>query len=993
MVTFLLRLFAGLSLLFLSVQSMAQLTISSPVSRMVFQRNQANEALVLIAGVAPVATTSVEARFVPITAGQGNATAWSPLAFVPGSMAFRGQVTVTAGWYRLDVRAKAASTILAQTSVGRVGVGEVFLVAGQSNAFGRVQRVASSVEDRVSCLDFQQDSLSDQLLPLQFSRPTYGSAIGPSQPPHLWSTLGDKLVQRLNVPVLFLGAALGGSSSTEWQQGAAGNLGTTTNSSVYRRLGEALLHYISRTGARAVLWHQGETDTNNGTSQQTYYNNINYVIQKSRQQVGNTPLGWMVSRASFTNNQVSPAVIAAQNQLIANIPNVFAGPYSDTLTGPENRADGIHLSGMGLIRFTNSWDQALSAAFFQNAMPFMPTDTAALLTSGYMLPLTRRQGDMIAVASLRSNAVEADNLYVGQIIRASDGATVYESAPSTDNPILITVPASLPNGQYRLRTRSTHPVFTGTPGEPFTVQQSVSPQPLLPVLRKPVAGGTANPAIRRFSYSYEPDSHGFYALIESTQPVEVRIQRIDGGGFSDSGWNLAPPSSQAPDYDSFASFNYIRNYPPVAFGVGGVEPAGKYRYSIRVQGDTGPGLWFDLLFMGGRTILYQNEPIPPVAPILTVNLAPGTCLSGSVDVAIEVTEGSVNSGNVFSVRLSDASGSFANETVIGTGPNSPVSVTLPSSLPFGTTYRIRVVASSPAVASAPSGPLSICNGADLSLSMALSSRTPQPNQPVTFTLVLTNEGPLSATGVVAQSRLPDYMNFMETLDGDVSVTGKVLTLNASLVTTGNTVPFVVRLKPTQEGFFAVAAQITASSEPDPDSQPNSGTGDGQDDAATVDLRTPNASGPVHESPNPDQVPLPPVQSSQPPTDPATADLSVSLRSDKLVATVNEVVSFTLSAENAGGATASSVTLQSVLPAGWQLMNSTGLTVAGQTVTGSIGTIPAGSSGNLVLQIRIPSAGTMRAQVFGVTPADPDSTPGNGYDNGEDDEVSVSLRLK
>ena len=85
---------------------------------------------------------------------------------------------------------KAGSTPLAQTQVNRVGVGEVFVVAGQSNAFGGIQRVPSAVDDRVMCVDFRQDSLSEQLLPLQFSHISYGTNIGPSQPPHIWGLLG-----------------------------------------------------------------------------------------------------------------------------------------------------------------------------------------------------------------------------------------------------------------------------------------------------------------------------------------------------------------------------------------------------------------------------------------------------------------------------------------------------------------------------------------------------------------------------------------------------------------------------------------------------------------------------------------------------------------------------------------------------------------------------------------------------------------------------------
>ena len=961
---------------------------------MVFQRSLTNEASVTITGTAPASATGVEARFVPLVVGQGSITAWTSLTFLAGSSAFSGNVTVSAGWYRLDVRAQANNTVVAQTQVGRVGVGEVFVVAGQSNVYGNLQSVESSVEDRVSCVDFQQDSLSDQLLPLQFSHVTRGTSIGPSQPAHLWSMLGDKLVQRLNVPVLFLGAALGGTSSAEWAQGAAGDMGTTIQSAVYRRLGEVLLHYVSRTGARAVLWHQGESDAYNGVGGQAYYNNLMSVIQKSRQQVGANPIAWMVSRVSYNYGSISPAIIAAQNQIITDVSNTFPGPASDSIVGPENRPDGIHMKGPGLIRFTNSWDQALNSTFFQQAVPFLPTNPASIISSGYTLPLTHRQGDVIAVASLRADPSASGNQYVAQLVRASDGVTVYESAPGTDNPMLVTIPANLPDGQYRFRTRSTQPVIVGALSEPFAIAQSTPARPLLPVLHKPIPGGTPDSTLKRFTYRYEPGSHGFYALIESSVPVEVRVQRIDGGSFSDSGWTVAPPASQAPDYDPFDGFNYVRNYPPISFGNGGVEPEGIYRYSVRAQGSSGPGLWYDLVFMGGRTILYQVETIPPVPPIISINNLPGICLSGLISVSVSVSEGNLNSGNLLSVKLSDKNGSFANEMTIGSSPTSPVAATIPASLPPGNQYRIRVVASDPAVASAPSAPFSLCAGmADLSTTLSLDTRTPATNQPITLTLVIANDGPEAASNVTAQSLLPVGMEFLDTPSSSVSASTSAITIHAGTIEAGNRLPFAYRLRATQPGSYAMAAQITASNQTDPDSQPNSGTGDGQDDATTVDLRTPNASGQFYASPNPNQVPLPPVASSQPPTDPTTADLSLSLSVNKLVVTASQAVTATLSVYNRGGATATNVSLKTLLPTGWQLTNTNGLTVNGQTVTGSIGSIAAGGSGTLTLSVQVSGMGTLQAQIATASPPDPDSTPGNGYTNGEDDTASVSIRIR
>jgi uncharacterized delta-60 repeat protein len=62
--------------------------------------------------------------------------------------------------------------------------------------------------------------------------------------------------------------------------------------------------------------------------------------------------------------------------------------------------------------------------------------------------------------------------------------------------------------------------------------------------------------------------------------------------------------------------------------------------------------------------------------------------------------GAYNSGNVFTVQLSDSTGSFANPVNIGAKSSSligsdSVTVYFPSNLPVGTNYRIRIVSSSP----------------------------------------------------------------------------------------------------------------------------------------------------------------------------------------------------------------------------------------------------------------------------------------------------------
>lgn len=104
-----------------------------------------------------------------------------------------------------------------------------------------------------------------------------------------------------------------------------------------------------------------------------------------------------------------------------------------------------------------------------------------------------------------------------------------------------------------------------------------------------------------------------------------------------------------------------------------------------------------------------------IAPSNTIAVGPyvtpgNFCQGGSLSASYTVT-GTFNAGNVFSVELSDANGSFANPTIVGTLADvvdGTISATIPGTMPTGTGYRFRITSSSPAFTSAD-------NGADITL--------------------------------------------------------------------------------------------------------------------------------------------------------------------------------------------------------------------------------------------------------------------------------------
>lgn len=92
-----------------------------------------------------------------------------------------------------------------------------------------------------------------------------------------------------------------------------------------------------------------------------------------------------------------------------------------------------------------------------------------------------------------------------------------------------------------------------------------------------------------------------------------------------------------------------------------------------------------------------NEPAPTIT---TGVIAPtGFCNGAAVTIPFIVT-GNFFDGNIFSAQLSDASGSFASPTVIGSLAGSTggtINSIIPPDAASGSGYRIRVIASDPAV--------------------------------------------------------------------------------------------------------------------------------------------------------------------------------------------------------------------------------------------------------------------------------------------------------
>jgi hypothetical protein len=178
------------------------LTLDSPHDYEVFQRQTFEDGNVLLSGSVPPDGGRVETRL----AGSKN-NKWLPVPVNQNAHIFRTMLPVPAGgWYSLEVRLLKGHKVVAQTDVPHVGVGEVFVIAGQSNStnYGEVKQQTGS--GMVAAFSGAAWQIANDPQPGVQDNSTKGSFI---------PSFGDAMYARYHLPI---GVACVGHGSTSVRQ-------------------------------------------------------------------------------------------------------------------------------------------------------------------------------------------------------------------------------------------------------------------------------------------------------------------------------------------------------------------------------------------------------------------------------------------------------------------------------------------------------------------------------------------------------------------------------------------------------------------------------------------------------------------------------------------------------------------------------------------------------------------------------------------------------
>lgn len=444
----------------------------------------------------------------------------------------------------------------------------------------------------------------------------------------------------------------------------------------------------------------------------------------------------------------------------ATVPAFFLITFTSNMTaGGGSAGDEVFIDDMSLI--------------------YNPVTTSTSTISPLSYNVSATQGASISIPFTKTGIFHAGNVFTAQLSDASGSfaspITLGTLVSTSAGTISGTIPAGTPSGSgYRVRVVATTPYQTATPNTSNITINLVSTS-ITPTATQTIVANTNG------------------TLLTATESVsstsrEWKFATVSGGPYSsfspsETGTTYIPNFDNAGTYyvvceSTFGSLSARSNEVIVNVVKNQITPAGSQSLLVANPGTTltvtetpastsrewvyantsgGPyvsfapietGATYQPLFNSSGTYYVVCKSVisgltatsnEVVISVGNLNITTGT-ITGSpfefsasapnANVSVPYTvSGSFNGGNTFTAQLSDANGSFAAATTIGSvsATNSgTINATIPSTTPDGNGYLIRVIGSNPST-------LGSDNGAALVVDQFSNGVTPVTAQTFVYT--------------------------------------------------------------------------------------------------------------------------------------------------------------------------------------------------------------------------------------------------------------------
>ncbi|WP_404310668.1 DUF11 domain-containing protein [Neorhodopirellula lusitana] len=258
---------------------------------------------------------------------------------------------------------------------------------------------------------------------------------------------------------------------------------------------------------------------------------------------------------------------------------------------------------------------------------------------------------------------------------------------------------------------------------------------------------------------------------------------------------------------------------------------------------------------------------------------------------------------------------------------------------------------------------------DLALTKGVSDSRPNVNDTIQYEVVVRNDGPSTATGIVVDDPLPSGLTFVSSSadeggydrqTGRWTIPELAADQTATLILRATVSPNVDNLDAILSAGIVNVAEIVAADQPDRDSTPDNGAG--EDDYAAVTLTLPRA------------------------------DLSLSSSVSNTTPDQDETIQFLVTIRNDGPDVATGIVISESVPSGLLDVVFTPLrgTYSESTNRWTLDQLEVGQSATLQVSGRVGSSDilTNTAEIILADQFDPDSVAGNGI-VGEDDLTDVT----